>query len=292
MVDPQGREPLKPFETIEEYTNGLSKIFGDIDKDFKTQFDEMNELGLLDLASRKGKAPGGYQEDLLEVRRPFIFANAVGCEQDILTLAHEGGHAFHMLACADEALLHYIHPPAEFAEVASMSMELFSMPYLNVFYNEQDTQRARVFRFERTVAVLALVAMIDSFQHWIYENPGHDSSERAEQWVKLHQLYNGQFEDWSGLERERRYQWHQVLHIFQVPFYVIEYGIAQLGALGLWMQFKKDKAAAISNYRKALSLGGSRPLPELFEAAGLKFDFSEDTIAPLMEVVVKELDLQ
>ena len=172
-----------------------------------------------------------------------------------------------------------------------MSMELFAMPYLNVFYNEQEAERSKLNFLEWTVYILARVAMVDSFQHWIYENPGHDMSERAEQWLKLHQHCDGQFEDWSGLERQRQFHWHRILHIFQFPFYMIEYGIAQLGALGLWLQFKNDKSSTISNYRKALSLGGSRPLPELFEAAGLEFDFSEETIAPLMEVVVKELGL-
>ena len=170
-------------------------------------------------------------------------------------------------------------------------MELFSIPYLNVFYNGEDVLCSKFNQLERTVDSLARVAMVDSFQHWIYENPEHSNASRAEQWVKLHQLYDGQFEDWSGLEKERQFLWHRRVLLFQAPFYYIEYGIAGLGALGLWLQFKEDKNAAIANYKKALALGGSRPLPELFEAAGLKFDFSEETIAPLMEVVVKELGL-
>jgi oligoendopeptidase F len=288
-VDPQGREPLKPFETIDEYTAGAKQIFQRIDPEFGEQFQEMIDMGLFDLASRKGKAPGGYQESLREARKAFIFGNAIGTDSDLELIFHEGGHAFHSQACAHDSLLAYRHAPIEFAEVASMSMELLAKEHLSVFYNEQDAKRSCRTHLEWVVYLLARVALVDSFQHWIYENPGHDVSERAEQWVKLHQHCDGQFEDWSGLEKERRYQWHRILHIFQFPFYMIEYGIAQLGALGLWMQYKNDKAAAISNYRKALALGGSRPLPELFATAGLEFDFSEKTIAPLIDAIGEEL---
>jgi oligoendopeptidase F len=289
-VDPQGREPLKPFETIDEYMAGTKQIFQRIKPEFGKQFQEMMDLGLLDLASRKGKAPGGYQESLSEARKPFIFWSATGIDYDLRTLLHEGGHAFHSLACANDSLLVYRHAPTEFCEVASMTMELFAGQYLSVFYNEQDAKRSCRTHLEYAVYLLARVAMVDSFQHWIYENPGHNVSERAEQWVKLHKRCDGQFVDWSGLEQERQYQWHRILHIFQFPFYMIEYGIAQLGALGLWMQYKKDKEAAISNYRKSLALGGSRPLPELFATAGLEFDFSEKTIAPLIDYIKEELN--
>jgi oligoendopeptidase F len=291
-ADPKGREPLKPFETIEEYKKGISEIFGNIDADFKTQFDEMDKLGLLDLASRKGKASfDGYQCDLSEARKAFIFLKAVGVDTDILALTHEGGHAFHFLASANEPLLPYRQAPKEFSEVASLSMELFAMTYYNVFYDTEDAQRSKFNLLERVVNILAVAAMFDSFQHWIYENPEHSNANRAEQWVKLHELYYGQFEDWSGLKKERQFLWHRVAPLFQCPFYIIEFGIAFLGALSLWMQFKNDKSATIANYKKALALGGSRPLPQLFETAGLKFDFSEETIAPLMEIVVKELSL-
>jgi len=290
-VDPKGRKPLRPFDTIEEYKNGISKIFGNIDADFKAQFDEMNECGLLDLASRKGKAPGGYQCTLAEARKPFVFTNAVGTNRDMETLLHEGGHAFHAFAGANDALLAYRHAPIEFCEVASMTMELFALPYVNVFYNDEDARRSKVKQLEGIVRTLASIAAIDSVQHWIYENTSHNGLQRAKQWSELYQRFTGHTEDWSGLEKEGLYQWHCIMHLFQCPLYYIEYGIAQLGALGLWMQFKDDKAAAIANYKKALALGGSKPLPELFEAAGLKFDFSEKTIAPLMEVVVKELGL-
>ena len=170
-----------------------------------------------------------------------------------------------------------------------MSMELFVGRYLSVFYNERDVKRSCRTNFESIISLLAWIATIDAFQHWIYENPNHTPEQRKDAWLRIRGRFGDQFIDWSGLQLQHEYRWHQQLHIFQMPFYYIEYGIAQLGALGLWMQYKNDKAAAISNYRKALALGGSRPLPELFAAAGLKFDFSEKTIAPLIDAIEEEL---
>jgi oligoendopeptidase F len=288
-VDPQGREPLKPFETIDEYMAGAKQIFQCIDSEFGEQFQEMIDLGLLDLASRKGKAPGGYQTNLWEARKTFIFGNAVGTDSDLGLITHEGGHAFHSLACADDSLLAYRLAPIEFCEVASMTMELFAKPYLSVFYNEQDAKRSCRVQLEFIVFVLTWIATIDAFQHWLYENPNHTSDERRDAWLRIHNCFGGGLINWSGLQLQHEYRWHQQLHIFQTPLYYIEYGIAQLGALGLWLQSKQDPCSALVNYRKALALGGSRPLPELFAAAGLEFDFSEKTIAPLVDAVGQEL---
>lgn len=292
IVDPKGRNPLKPFETIEEYKKGISEIFGNIDPEFKQQFDEMDTLGLFDLDSRKGKSPiDGYACSLAEARKGFIFGKAVGIDADIFILTHEGGHVLHDLACSNEPLLAYRTAPIEFCEVASLSMELLGMEHYHVFYNTEDTQRSQFNMLDRIVNLLVLATMLDSFQHWIYENPEHSRSDRAEQWVKVHEVYNGHLVDWSGLEKYRQCQWHRRAPLFLLPFYMIEYVIASIGALNLWFQFKEDKVAAIVNYKKALALGGSKPLPQLFEAAGLKFDFSEEMIAPLMEIVVRKLGL-
>lgn len=288
-VDPQGREPLEPFETIDDYIVRTKKVFSRVDPDFGNQFQEMIDLRLLDLASRKGKAPGGYQENLWEARKPFIFGNAVGTDSDICLIMHEGGHAFHSLACADEPLLAYRRAPIEFCEVASMSMELFARPHLSVFYNEQDTRRSYRLHLENIVYSLSWIATIDTFQHWIYENPGHNKNQRKDAWLQIYNRFGGGLIDWSGLELQKKHRWHRQLHIFQVPFYYIEYGIAQLGALGLWFQSRQDVSGALANYRKALALGGSCPLPELFAAAGLEFDFSEKTIAPLINAIRQEL---
>lgn len=288
-VDPQGREPLQPFETIDDYLARTKQVFSRLDLELGDQFQEIIDLGLLDLASRKGKAPGGYQENLWEIRKPFIFGNVVGTDSDLGLILHEGGHAFHSLACAHDSLFAYRHAPIEFCEVASQSMELFAGQHLSVFYNEQDAKRSRRTHLELIIFFLTWIATIDAFQHWLYENPNHTSSQRRKAWLQIRNRFGGGLIDWSGLQLQHEYRWHQQLHIFQVPLYYIEYGIAQLGALGLWLQSKQDPCCALINYRKALALGGSRPLPELFAAAGLEFDFSEKTIAPLLDAVGQEL---
>lgn len=290
-VDKLGRPPLKPFNNVGELIKGVNKIFDQVDPELGAQFKEMADKGLLDLASRKGKAPGGYQSTLSEARKPFIFANAVGLNLDLITLLHEGGHAFHAFASADDPISSYRHAPMEFCEVASMSMELLSMPYFEAFYNERDANRAKVDLLQRTVTILPSVATVDKFQHWIYENPSCRAEHRADMWKELDNTYTSNGLDYSGLEKEQAYSWHRILHLFQVPFYYMEYAIAQLGALQVWCAAKKDQSQAVVNYRKALALGGSKPLPDLFEAAGIKFDFTADTIGPLMEQVQAEIDI-
>ena len=289
-VDPLGRAPLKPFTMVDQLVKGCTDIFNKVDFQLGQQFSQMARMKLLDLASRKGKAPGGYQSALDEARKPFIFMNAVGMDSDVRTLLHEAGHAFHGLACAPDPLLDYRHGPMEFNEVASMGMELLAGKYLSVFYQPEDEQRSNISHFEDVVFTLVWVATIDAFQHWIYENPKHDQSMRREAWLRIHEQFGGNLTDWTGFEEEHAYLWHRQLHIFEVPFYYIEYGIAQLGALQLWLNSKKDSSKTLKEYRQGLSLGGSRPLPQLFEAAGICFDFSAKTIAPLMEAVKTELD--
>ncbi len=288
-VDPKGRDPLEPFETVDALIAGAQQIFQNIHPDLGGQFSQLAEQGLLDLESRKGKAPGGYQSTLAEARKPFIFANAVGIDGDVRTLLHEGGHAFHALAAASEPLVSYRHAPMEFCEVASMSMELLAGPHLEVFYDRGQACRSRREHLEGVVHILAWVATIDAFQHWIYRNPEHSRDDRVASWRRISDRFNSGVVDYTDLDEARNYAWHRQLHIFQVPFYYIEYGIAQLGALQLWVRAKDNPRGALQDYRKALSLGGSRPLPELFDAAGLRFDFSAETIAPLMQAVQDEL---
>ena len=288
-VDPKGRPPLAPFEKSEELVAGARRIFDRVDPHLGGQFRMMADLGLLDLESRKGKAPGGYQTTLDEARKPFIFMNAVGVHRDVETLLHEGGHSFHSLAAADEPLQSYRHAPLEFSEVASMGMELLAQPFLDAFYDEEGRKRVLFEQFEGIVYILPWVATVDAFQHWIYENPTHSRQERADKWVEVFDRFMGGVVDWTGLDEVKRYYWHRQLHIFEYPFYYIEYGIAQLGALQLWVRARQDRQAALADYRKALALGGSRPLPELFAAAGLNFDFSEQTIGPLVKEVEAEL---
>ncbi|MEQ8316789.1 MAG: M3 family oligoendopeptidase [Phycisphaerales bacterium] len=301
-VDPLGREPLKPFKGGVELVSKSKAAFDAIDPRLATMFatlgDGSNSNGpadgaQLDLDSRKGKGPGGYQYMRDRVREPFIFMNAAGLHRDVETMVHEAGHAFHSMMCKDEPLLHYRHSPIEFAEVASMSMELLSMPHwggANGFYGDE-AKHARAIReqLEGSVSTLAWIATIDAFQHFIYSNPEHTHEERTAAWLELDERF-GNDVSWDGLQRERETQWQRQLHLFSHPFYYIEYGIAQLGALQLWMRsLDEGESTAIDAYLHALSLGGSRPLPELFEAAGIKLDFSVGTISRLVERVEAEL---
>jgi oligoendopeptidase F len=209
-------------------------------------------------------------------------------DRDIFTLLHEGGHAFHAFAARSEPLHFYRSAPIEFCEVASMSMELFAYDRLDAFYGPQDAARSRERHTEQLLAIFPWIAQIDAFQHWIYLNPQHSREQREEQWLRLEMRFNPGV-DWSGLLAEHASVWQRQLHIFQCPFYYIEYGIAQLGALQLWLKSKSDPEGAIAGYRRALALGGTRPLPELFEAAGAKFDFSAETIRPIARAIEKEL---
>lgn len=291
-VDPLNRAPLKPFTRTEKLISGCRDIFKAVDPLFGRQFQEMIDSKLLDLESRKGKAPGGYQSSLNEARKPFIFMNAVGLESDVRTLLHEGGHAFHSFACREQIIAAYRHGPMEFNEVASMAMELLGGEYLEHFYNEADVKRSKEEHLEDIIYTLIWVATIDCFQHWIYENPEHTKEDRRKAWIKIRQRFDQGLVDWGGLEEEHAYLWHRQLHIFEVPFYYIEYGIAQLGALQLFRNAKKNWKKAVSDYKKGLALGGSEPLPNIYKTAGIKFDFSESTIRPLMSMVSKVLGIR
>ncbi len=288
-VDSKGRAPLRPFATGSELESGCLRIFEKIGGEFGSQFASMRKLGLLDLESRKGKAPGGYQSSLEEIRYPFIFMNAAGTDRDVFTLLHEGGHAFHAFAARAEQLLAYRSAPIEFCEVASMTMEMFAFDYLDEFYSDADeANRSRRQHLEQMLSLFPWIAQIDAFQHWIYLNPGHSRAEREAQWLALDERF-GPGMDWTGLEAMRSAMWHRQLHLFEVPFYYIEYGIAQLGALQLWLRYRDSPGEAVEGYRRGLALGGARPLPELFETAGAKFDFSAATVGPIMAAVQREL---
>jgi oligoendopeptidase F len=287
-VDPLNRPPLKPFAHANEMVSRTQKIFDRLDGKLGSGFRQMQNLHLLDLDNRKGKAPGGYQDTLNEARLPFIFMNAVGLQRDVETILHEAGHAFHALATRDEDLRAYRHAPIEFCEVASMSMELLGNEFIEEFYSDGDVNRARRVHLEGVVGVFPWIATVDAFQHWIYTHLNHPREERRWAWMDLMDRFGGDV-DWGGYEAARANLWHRQLHIFLYPFYYIEYGIAQLGALQVWANSKRDKAKALDDYKKALVLGGSRPLPELFSAAGCKFEFSEKTIQPLTKLLREEL---
>src|SRR5689334_8366612 len=253
----------------------------------------MKSMNRFDLDSRKGKAPGGYNCPLAETGAPFIFMNAAGQMHDVTTMVHEGGHAIHSFLSHPLELSAFKEYPMEIAEVASMSMELFTMDYWNTFFsNEEELKRAKEHQLERVITIFPWIATIDKFQHWVYEHPHHSLSEREDKWMEILNEFSSESVDWSGLEGYRRYSWQRQLHLFEVPFYYIEYGIAQLGAIGLWKQFKENREAALENYTRALSLGGTKTLPELYKAAGLSFDLSPAHIEDLMLFVNGEMKKQ
>jgi oligoendopeptidase F len=287
-VDPLNRPPLIPFVRVDEMVSRTQKIFDRLDGELAGGFRQMQDLRLLDLDNRKGKAPGGYQDTLNEARLPFIFMNAVGLQRDVETILHEAGHAFHTLATQEEDLRAYRHAPIEFCEVASMSMELLGNRFIEEFYSDGDAKRARRVHLEGVVGVFPWISTVDAFQHWIYMRPNHTRDERRQAWMKLMDRFGGEV-DWSGYDDARANLWHRQLHIFLHPFYYIEYGIAQLGALQVWANSKRDSGKALNDYKNALALGGARPLPELFRAAGCQFEFSEKTLQPLAGMLREEL---
>src|SRR5476649_205833 len=289
-VDPQNRAPLKPFAEVGEMVSRSQKIFNHLDAELAAGFRQMQDLKLLDLDDRKGKAPGGYQSTLNEARVPFIFMNAIGLQRDVETLLHEAGHAFHAQATRDEDLYAYRGAPIEFCEVASMAMELLGNEFLEEFYSTPEANRARKTHLEGIIGFFPWMAVVDAFQHWIYTHAGHTRAERKAAYLQLMDRFGGDV-DFSGYEEMRAHSWHRQLHIFIHPFYYVEYGIAQLGALQVWANSKADKAKALNDYKKSLALGGSRPLPELFAAAGCKFQFDAATIKPLIQLANSELKL-
>lgn len=302
-VDVKGRSPLRPFSNGADLMSKSVRTFEKLDPRLGTMLATLGtgseargsaDDACLDLDSRKGKAPGGYQYMRDRSRRAFIFMNAAGTGRDVSTMLHEAGHAFHSMLSINEPLLAYRHAPLEFCEVASMSMELLTLPHIggaDGFYpSPEDLARAQRQQIERAVYLLPWIATIDAFQHWIYTHPNHSHEERVAAWLGLDERF-GSSCSWDGIEQVRRSVWHRQPHIFSVPFYYIEYAIAQLGALQLWlMALEKGERAAVDAYSRAMRLGGAKPLPELFEAAGLRFDFGPQAVRRLVDRAEAELD--
>lgn len=287
---PADERPLNPFKTGDELVEKSIACFNELKPFFGDCLRKMKTIGHLDLDSRKGKAPGGYNCPLAESGAPFIFMNAAGQMDDVTTMVHEGGHAVHSFLAHNLELTSFKEYPMEIAEVASMSMELFTMDNWHVFFNsEEELLQAKEHQLERVIAIFPWIATIDKFQHWLYENPTHSEEERSDKWVEIFNEFTSPVLDISGLEEYRRYFWQKQLHLFEVPFYYIEYGIAQLGAIGLWKQFKENKETALNNYTNALAHGGTRTLPELFRLGGLHFDFSPAIVGSLMTFVNSEM---
>ena len=290
-AQPEGIEPLHPFKTGTELLAKTEQCFTALHPFFADCLRKMDTMHHFDLESRKGKAPGGYNCPLAESGAPFIFMNAAGQMDDVTTMVHEGGHAVHSFLAHHLELNAFKEYPMEIAEVASMAMELFTMDHWHTYFDsKEELQRAKEHQLERVITIFPWIATIDKFQHWVYENPNHTAEERTAKWVEILSEFTPSNIDIGGLEAYRKIGWQRQLHLFEVPFYYIEYGIAQLGAIGLWMQYKKEPRQALQNYINSLSLGGTKTLPELYKAAGLKFDFSPAHIKTLMEFVNEELE--
>ncbi len=290
-VDPSGKPPLRPFNDPAQLVDLTIAVFERLDPYFAGCIQTMRHMGRLDLGSREGKAPGGYNYPLYESGAPFIFMNAVGTTDDVITMLHEGGHAIHSFLTHPLQLTGFKSFPSEVAELASMSMELLTMDHWSLIYPDAgDLRRAKRDQLERVLTILPWVATIDAFQHAIYTHPQWDPPRRMQEWMTIHQRFSSGEVDWTGLEHERGMLWQKQLHLFEVPFYYIEYGIAQLGAIGIWRNYKEDPIGAIRKYTEALKLGYTRTLPEIYEAAGIKFDLSRENVRTLITFVKEELD--
>ena len=289
-VDPEGKAPLKPFETGKEMLDGCVQMLGNLNPYFADCLKTMEEMGHLDLDSKAGKAPGGYNYPLYEIGVPFIFMNAVGAQRDLVTMVHEAGHAVHSFLSRDLSLTGFKNLPSEVAELASMSMELLSMKEWGHFYaNADDLNRAKREQLEGVLKVLPWIAQIDAFQHWVYEHPTHTIAERHAHWSSLSKDFGTGLTDWTGYEDQIATSWQRQLHLFEVPFYYIEYGIAQLGALGVWMNSLTDFESGLTAYQEALKLGYTKSIPEIYETANVPFDFSSERLKSLAAFIQEEL---
>ena len=291
FVDASGKDPLRPFNKIDELVDNTVKCLHNLNPFFGDSVAVMQEMGHLDLESRHGKRPGAYNMPLHLTGVPFIFMNATTSLSDLRTLMHESGHAIHSFLTRDYKLKSAKRVPSEVAELAAMTMELLTMKHWNIFFDsEEDLRRAQVFQLEYILKVLPWIATIDKFQHWIYTNPGHSREERKENWIRIFKEFSSKHVDHSELEHYLEYLWHKQLHIFEVPFYYIEYGMAQLGAIAIWMEHRKDPDTAIRRYCEALQLGYTKPIGEIYETAGIAFDFSRDYVSKLGAFVKEELE--
>jgi oligoendopeptidase F len=294
-VDTFSGAPLQPYQGQDALIQGSINMFNRLDMELGRYFADMAEENLLDLDTRAGKALGGYCSTLAMRRRPFIFMNGTGMHDDVQTLLHEAGHAFHVFETADLPLVWQLDAPMEFCEVASMSMELLAAPNLikenGGFYNEKDAARARLEHLESIITFLPYMAVVDTFQHWVYTHP-----EEAMNAANCDAAWDAQWQrfipdvDWTGYEASRMTGWQRKPHIFGSPFYYVEYGMASVGAMQVWRNSLKDHTAALAAYRQALALGGTKTLPDLFAAAGAEFRFDTPMLAEVIGLVEAEIE--
>ena len=288
-VDIFGTDPLQPFEHSEELLQKSIKVLSELRPELGQMLGLMNEMGYLDLDSRVGKAPGGYNYPLMEVGVPFIFMNSAGTQTDVITMLHESGHAVHSFVTRDIPLDPLKRTPSEVAELAAMTMELLSLDKYDTFYHDPNALiRAQKNQLLRCILIFPWIAAVDAFQQWVYDNPVHDIETRNQKWDEIYLRFHGDYVDWSGYEDSRRTMWLKQGHIFDVPFYYIEYAIAQLGALAIWRNYKQNPEKGLNDYLEALKLGYTKPIPEIYDTAGIKFDFSEAYMRECVEFCLDE----
>lgn len=289
-VDPTGKPALKPFDGGDELISKSITCFNHIKPFFGECLSIMKELKYIDLDSKKGKAPGGFNYPLHEIGVPFIYMNSVGSQRDLVTMVHEGGHAIHSFLTRNLELTGFKDTPSEVAELASMSMELLTMDYWNEFYtNPEELKRAKKEQLEKALETLPWVASIDKFQHWVYENPEHTVAERYAKWSEIMKAFGSNQVDWTGNEKSLFSLWQKQLHLYEVPFYYIEYGMAQLGAVAVWRNYKRNPDKAIEQYMAALKLGYTKSIKEIYKTAGIEFNFSQAYVKELVDFIKDEL---
>ncbi len=291
-VDTTGRPALKPYQNGTELATKTLEVLDSVDHYFAECLQKMRERGYLDLDSRSGKAPGGYNMTLPETGSAFIFMNSAGTDRDVKTMVHEAGHAVHSFLSHQQELVYFRQYPSEVAELASMSMELFTMPHWSIFYSDsEELKLSQKLQLEGIIKVLPWIAIIDKFQHWIYTHPGHTQQQRKEVWASIYrEFHQGDPTDWNGLEEKLAHLWHKQLHLFEVPFYYIEYGMAQLGAVAMWRQMLQRGPEAINNYKEALTLGYTRSIGDIYRTAGIEFRFDKEYINELMAFLMAEYE--
>ncbi len=289
-TDISGRAPLRPFDGSVDLLEKSIRCLDRINPDFGDVIRKMREAGRLDIEARPGKRPGAYNMPMLVSGLPFLFMNATSSSTDVRTFLHESGHAIHSYLIRDLRPVAARRVPSEIAELAAMSMELFSMEHWDIFYTDpEELRRARLQQLEMVLKVLPWIATIDAFQHWLYANPDQDRAERAAAWSEIYYRFNSEEVDYDGLDDTVVHQWHKQIHLFEVPFYYIEYGMAQLGAIALWKQYCENPARTIRNYQNALEVGYTRSIPEVYEVAGISFDFSKSYVSELTTFVQEKI---
>ncbi|MCB9231339.1 MAG: M3 family oligoendopeptidase [Bacteroidia bacterium] len=289
-VNIYGSEPLRPFASAAEMWDKTVILFETLRPELGDMLREMRHLGFVDLESRVGKAPGAFSYRMAETGVPFIFMNAVGTQADLTTIVHEAGHSIHAFLSHHLPIIDLKNVPSEVAELAAMAMELIALDHYHIFYdNEADLKRAKREQITRTLTLLPWIGAVDAFQKWVYDHPDHTHAEREQEWMSIYHRYHGHSVSWENCPGELETMWHKQVHIFEMPFYYIEYGMAQLGAIAIWRNCKMDPEKGLQQYLDALSLGYTTTIPRIYEAAGIKFDFSEEYIRELCDFVQSEL---